>query len=106
MTVRDQLNFTALLRLPSTMTKAQKFEEVQRVINQLRLQRCADTPIILVSGGEKKRTNIGTELLTNPLLVLLDEPTSGLVNRAGARVAKQRAKIPRLTCSGRCLGGT
>lgn len=78
LTVRDQLTYTAFLRLPSEWPKARKLGEVNRIIQQLRLEKCADTPIFMVSGGEKKRVNIGSELLTDPSIVLLDEPTSGL----------------------------
>ena len=31
-----------------------------------------------VSGGERKRTSIGMELITDPSLIFLDEPTTGL----------------------------
>jgi len=78
LTVRDQLTYTALLRLPSKMSKIEKHAEVDRVITMLRLSKSADTAIQLLSGGEKKRVNIGTELLTDPSVILLDEPTSGL----------------------------
>lgn len=78
MTIRDQLTYTALLRLPRSWSKSRKIAEVDAVVTRLRLYRCVDTPIMLVSGGERKRTNIGTELLTNPRILILDEPTSGL----------------------------
>jgi len=55
-----------------------KMAEVDKVISQLKLEKCANTPIMLISGGERKRTNIGSELLTDPQAILLDEPTSGL----------------------------
>jgi ABC-type multidrug transport system ATPase subunit len=78
LSVRDQLTYTAFLRLPSKWTKARKTSEVNRILAVLRLTSCAETPIFLLSGGERKRVNIATELLTDPVLVLLDEPTSGL----------------------------
>jgi len=78
LTVRDQLTYTAFLRLPSSWPKVQKIAEVDRIIKQLRLNKCADTPIHQISGGEKKRVNIGSELLTDPAIILLDEPSSGL----------------------------
>lgn len=78
LTVRDQLGYTAFLRLPQAWTTARKLDEVERIIKLLRLTKVADSKIQLLSGGEKKRVNIGTELLTDPSCLLLDEPTSGL----------------------------
>ena len=55
-----------------------KTQAVNHVIKTLRIEKCADTQILLVSGGERKRCNIGTELLTNPSILLLDEPFNGI----------------------------
>jgi len=47
------------------------------------LTKCQNTkiggPLVKgVSGGERKRTSIGVELITDPNLIFLDEPTTGL----------------------------
>lgn len=47
------------------------------------MERCLNTPIggtfvKGISGGERKRTSIGFELVTDPQVIFLDEPTSGL----------------------------
>jgi ABC-type multidrug transport system ATPase subunit len=72
LTVKQQLTFTALLRLPNNLPKSDKLAQVEQIIDQLRIRKCANTPIMLISGGEKKRVNIGTELLTNPSVIFLD----------------------------------
>ena len=58
-------------------------QRVDDVINRLNLQVCKDTIVggwlrKGISGGERKRTSIGYELISNPSLLLMDEPTSGL----------------------------
>ena len=41
-----------------------------------------------MSGGEKKRTAIGYELISHPSLLFLDEPTSGLDSFNALKVCK------------------
>ncbi|KAJ1403143.1 P-loop containing nucleoside triphosphate hydrolase [Sesbania bispinosa] len=85
LTVLETLTYAALLRLPKTLSKEEKVEHAERVIAELGLTRCRNSPVggcmglfRGISGGERKRVSIGQEMLVNPSLLLLDEPTSGL----------------------------
>lgn len=83
LTVRETFEFAAAIRLPAAVSKATRTQLVDDIISELALGKAADTFIGNafmrgVSGGERKRTNIGVELLSNPSLLFLDEPTSGL----------------------------
>ncbi|KAA8498384.1 ABC transporter G family member 22 [Porphyridium purpureum] len=82
-TVYEQLKFAADLRLPKKMPSDVKEQRVLSTIQELGLMKVKDSyvggeQVRGVSGGEKKRVNVGTELVTDPSLLFLDEPTSGL----------------------------
>ncbi|KTG41286.1 hypothetical protein cypCar_00032697 [Cyprinus carpio] len=83
LTVRENLRFSAALRLPKSIRQREKDEKVEKLIQELGLSKVANsrvgTQLIRgVSGGERKRTNIGMELIIDPPVLFLDEPTTGL----------------------------
>ena len=88
LTVRDHLMFAAAMRLPEALSAAEKTFRVLKVIEDLGLAHCADSPLFLVSGGERKRTSIGLEIIADPLLLLVDEGTSGLDSAAAAALMR------------------
>jgi ABC-type multidrug transport system ATPase subunit len=81
LTVRETLEFAAHLKL--NIGEAEKRERVMSLAQRLKLEKCLDVivggPIIKgISGGERKRTSIAFELISDPQVLILDEPTSGL----------------------------
>jgi ABC-type multidrug transport system ATPase subunit/pSer/pThr/pTyr-binding forkhead associated (FHA) protein len=78
LTVEESLRYTARLRLPTDTTDAEREKRVASVLATLELTERKDVVIRRLSGGQRKRVSIATELLTEPNLIFLDEPTSGL----------------------------
>lgn len=83
LTVRETLQFAVDLRLSTSRTKSERRDMVENVIQELGLSGCADTRIgddahKGCSGGEKRRTSIGVQLLADQPVLILDEPTTGL----------------------------
>ncbi|KAL8669211.1 MAG: hypothetical protein Q9168_006193 [Polycauliona sp. 1 TL-2023] len=83
LTVRENLQFAAALRLPTHLSKSQKQRRAESVLLKLGLRDCADNLVgdhlvKGISGGEKRRVTIAIQILTDPQILLLDEPTSGL----------------------------
>uniref|UniRef100_A0A3Q3MNJ4 Broad substrate specificity ATP-binding cassette transporter ABCG2 n=1 Tax=Mastacembelus armatus TaxID=205130 RepID=A0A3Q3MNJ4_9TELE len=83
LTVRENLSFSAALRLPTSVPPIEKEARVNHLIKELGLTKVADTKVGTqmtrgISGGERKRTNIGMELIIDPSVLFLDEPTTGL----------------------------
>ncbi|XP_073330902.1 broad substrate specificity ATP-binding cassette transporter ABCG2-like [Pagrus major] len=83
LTVRENFTFSAALRLPASVSQEEKEQKVNKLIQELGLGRVADSKVGTqlirgISGGERKRTNIGMELIIDPSVLFLDEPTTGL----------------------------
>jgi ATP-binding cassette subfamily G (WHITE) protein 2 len=84
LTVRENLLFSANIRLSRNLSKEAKIDIVDQVIGQLGLEKCANSRVGSenrrgISGGERKRTNIGMELVLSPTVLFLDEPTTGKI---------------------------
>jgi ABC-type multidrug transport system ATPase subunit len=122
-TPRDAIRFSAKLRLSKTMTEDDLDVLTNTMLKELGLDSCADTLVggaMLkgISGGERKRTSVGVELVTKPTLVssgtyhygfygvngflldlilstqvFLDEPTSGLDSFSATQVCSVLRKV-------------
>ena len=82
-TVREALNFSAILRQPAHVPRAEKLAYVDEVIKLLDMQEYADAVVGVPGEGlnveQRKRLTIAVELAAKPpLLLFVDEPTSGL----------------------------
>ena len=78
LTLRQALDYTARLRLPPDATVEQQKAAVEAAARSVDLSDRLDQRISALSGGQKKRASLASELLTRPSVLFLDEVTSGL----------------------------
>ena len=98
-TVQETLAMAARLRLKGSSSEEGE-TLVQNLIQQLGLVKAAGSEIGNarvrgVSGGERKRTNLGIELIADPGVLFLDEPTSGLDSFQAEAVVRVLSKLAR-----------
>jgi len=97
-TVREALEFSALLRQPAHVTKEDKLAYVDEVIALLEMQDYADAVVGVPGEGlnveQRKRLTIGVELAAKPqLLLFLDEPSSGLDSDTSSNIIDLLLKL-------------
>lgn len=97
-TVREALNFSAILRQPDHISRKEKIAYVDEVIKLLDMEEYADAVVGVPGEGlnveQRKRLTIGVELAAKPeLLLFLDEPTSGLDSQTSWAICDLMEKL-------------
>lgn len=87
LTLEKSLFYSGSLRIPDVKSSVIK-GKVKQVIKELNLEGKENTFIKKLSGGERKRASIASELLTKPDILFLDEPTSGLDSNIEKKLMK------------------
>ncbi|KAJ5414276.1 hypothetical protein N7509_000903 [Penicillium cosmopolitanum] len=100
LTVRETLKFAADLSLPSSVTKSQRIKRIDTLLEAFGIQNQANTlvgtPIRKgISGGQKRRASVASQLITCPKILFLDEPTSGLDSTASFEVMSYAKELAR-----------
>ncbi len=99
LTVEEALAYAGRLRFDRDATRAEIAEAVDRVVDTLdiraiRHNRIGDVQKRGISGGQRKRVNLGQEVLTRSTRILfLDEPTSGLDPRAAQDITRLARRL-------------
>ncbi len=71
-------NIMAILELRDNLTKAERKENLERLLQEFNIAYIRDTLGISLSGGERRRVEIARALATDPKFILLDEPFAGI----------------------------
>jgi ABC-type multidrug transport system ATPase subunit len=109
LTVRETLHFAS--RLSSSGRKTGKKREVlariEGLLDAFGLREQADalvgTPLRKgISGGQKRRLGVASQLITSPKVLFLDEPTSGLDSAAGWEVVRYLRGVAKRNNVGSC----
>ena len=110
LSVVEALSYAATLRLPQDTEPSGIEHAVAEIMGELSLSEHAATRIGDLSGGQRKRVGLATELVHQPAALLLDEPTTGLdpglerrTMRLLRRLATERRAVVLVTHATRSL---
>lgn len=91
MSVED--NIYSVMQFKEGMTKAQRQDKLESLLDEFGLQHIRKSKGIQLSGGERRRCEIARALAIDPKFILLDEPFAGVDPIAVEDIQKVVAKL-------------
>ena len=102
LTVSEAIDFSARLRIGREVPAAEREKLVRQTIEQLGLHERAAVRVHRLSGGQRKRVSIATEVLGKPAILFLDEPSSGLDPATEFKLMELLRDLANLGCTVVC----
>ncbi|GAA5892143.1 hypothetical protein JCM6882_005707 [Rhodosporidiobolus microsporus] len=97
--VREALEFSALLRQPASTPDSDKLAYVDHVLSLLDLTHLQDaiigSPGAGLSAEQRKRLTIAVEVVSKPAILFCDEPTTGQDTKSALRIVKLLRRLAR-----------
>lgn len=100
LTVRETVDFSARLSLAGHVSRKERDARIDELLRAFGLTDQAriliGTPLRKgISGGQKRRTSVAAQLITDPKILFLDEPTSGLDSAASFEIMSHLKTVAR-----------
>ncbi|KAJ3385620.1 hypothetical protein HDU84_002103 [Entophlyctis sp. JEL0112] len=108
LTVKEVIHYSARMRLPRKWSNDKVDSFVDSILHLLNLTNIGNNFIgdelkRGISGGQRKRVNIGMELAAAPLALFLDEPTSGVDSTSALQITKILRRLSRIGLTVVCI---
>ncbi|KII62136.1 Protein white [Thelohanellus kitauei] len=105
LTVYEHLMFTGTLVLRNKLPHEKVRKKVEEILTEFSLDSCRNTRIgsiekgTGISGGERRRLAIASQIIASPKIIFLDEPTTGLDSHTAETVIKILKRLSEKNCA-------
>ena len=89
-------NIMAALEQRKDITKEQRQQELEKLVEEFQLNKFLKTKSSKLSGGERRRVEIARSLSSNPKFILLDEPFAGIDPIAVSELKETLKKLKKM----------